>query len=303
MARAVTLRSTMKARAICVCRDASVCEVVGTALAAAGIAVEHATELPSEPGDAALIVVDRASRQHAGEQLRQATAPVVVVGDDLEDDGLITLMIEAPVSHVVRDPDDRELGITSEKLATGDVFGIEKYVGPNTRVGERVVTNDTEKRSAMLEVTTWAESIGARRPIVHRLAAVLDELLMNALHDAPRGAGAPDPVERRAVLRWANDDRTLAVSVGDMFGAIRQRDVIDHLRRAREDGGRPKAASEAANGAGLGLYLVVANVASLIVNVHPGRRTEVVCLFDLARKSQRAVASGVRSLHVFQDPR
>jgi hypothetical protein len=75
---------------------------------------------------------------------------------------------------------------------------------------------------------------------------------------------------------------------------LRQRDVIDHVRRARDERGRPELGEP---GAGLGLYLVLANVASLIVNVDPGQRTEVVCLFDLGRK--RAVESGVRSLHVF----
>jgi hypothetical protein len=295
----------MRPRAICVCRDATVCEVVGNALTAAGVDVEHQTELPSEPRDVALIVVDRASRQEAGESLRGASAPVVVVGDDIDDDGLITLMIDAPVSHLVRDPDDKDLSITSEKLVSGEVFGLEKYVAAGTTIGERIVTTDVEKRSAMLEVTAWAESIGARRPILHRLSAVLDELLMNALHDAPRASRGDDAdamrtVERRAVLRWAHDEQTIAVSVGDAFGAIRQRDVIDNLRRAREDRGKPNPATEDSNGAGLGLYLVVANVASLIVNVQPGRQTEVVCLFDLARRTQRAVASGVRSLHVFQ---
>ena len=53
-------------------------------------------------------------------------------------------------------------------------------------------------------------------------------------------------------------------------------------------------------GAGLGLYLVLANVASLIVNVAPGEQTEVICLFDLSRPTtQGAVTRGVRSLHVF----
>jgi anti-sigma regulatory factor (Ser/Thr protein kinase) len=292
----------MRARAICVCRDAGVCGVVGNALEAAGVQVEHHAQIPSEPGDVALIVVDRASRQHAGESLRGASAPVVVVGDDLDDDGLITLMLEAPVSHLVRDPADRELGITSEKLVSGDVFGLEKYVAAGVPIGERVVTSDIEKRTAMLEVTAWAEAVGARRPVVHRLATVVDELLMNALHDAPReskpvlGAGA----DQRAILRWASDERTLAVSVGDGFGSIRQRDVIDHVRRARDERGRPNPTSAEDPGAGLGLYLVLANVASLIVNVHPGQRTEVVCLFDLARSSTRAIASGVRSLHVFR---
>ena len=104
---------------------------------------------------------------------------------------------------------------------------------------------------------------------------------------------------RGAVLRWACDDGTLAISVGDGAGTLRQRDVIDHVRRARERA-RPPATDQRAAGAGLGLYLVLANVASLIVNVAPGEQTEVVCLFDLAKPSQRgALSSGVRSLHVF----
>jgi hypothetical protein len=128
---------------------------------------------------------------------------------------------------------------------------------------------------------------------------------MNALHDAPREsrpvlAAGTDPGVRRAVLRWGSDDATLAVSVSDGFGALRQRDVIDHVRRARDERGRPNPATLDEPGAGLGLYLVLANVASLIVNVDPGQQTEVVCLFDLARSSNRAITSGVRSLHVFQ---
>ena len=276
--------------------------MVGNALATAGVSVEEHTEIPPEAGEVALFVVDRETRRAAGESLRDAAAPVVVVNDDLDDDGLISLMLEAPVSHLVRDPDDRELGITSEKLVSGDLFGLEKYLVRPTGVGERVVTNDHEKRAAINEVTAWAEAIGARRPIVHRLASVIDELLMNALHDAPRESRPSIDVADtpRAVLRWACDDCTIAISVSDGFGALRQRDVIDHVRRARIERGRPNEAQTDDPGAGLGLYLVLANVASLIVNVDPGRRTEVVCLFDRAKQDRPAVASTVRSLHVFQ---
>lgn len=292
----------MRARAICICRDPGVCHVVGNALAGAGVEVEHHEAIPAETSEVALFVVDQETRRAAGEDLRDLGAPVVVVGDDLDDDGLISLMLAAPFSHLVRDPADRELGITSEKLVSGDLFGLEKYLAPGSGVGERVVSSDVEKRRARHEVIAWAEAVGARSPIVHRLASVVDELLMNALHDAPRESKpilSLDEGPRQAVLRWGSDGRTLAVSVSDGFGAIRQRDVIDHVRRARNERGRPNPATLDEPGAGLGLYLVLANVASLIVNVDPGRQTEVVCLFDLARKGQRAVESGVRSLHVF----
>lgn len=274
---------------------------MGNALAGAGMEVHHETALPAEPGEVSLFVVDRTTREQDPDRLRTLRAPVVVVGDDLDDDGLISLMLEAPVSHLVRDPGERELEITSEKLVTGDLFGLEKYLAAGTTVRERVVRNDIEKRAAIHEVLAWAEGAGARKPIVHRLANVIDELLMNALHDAPRESR---PIlladnQGRAVLRWGCDDHTIAVSVSDGFGALRQRDVIDHVRRARDERGRPNPATTDEPGAGLGLYLVLANVASLIVNVDPGRLTEVVCLFDLAKSGRRAIASGVRSLHVF----
>jgi len=280
-------------RAICVSRDEGVRRVVDEALAAAGLAVEHESTIPEDTREVALVVVDRATRQAAGTALCAISAPVVVVGDDLDDDGLIILMLEGPVSHLVRDPRDRDLGITSEKLVTGDVFGLEKYLSPGAKVGERVIRSETDKRHAIDEVVAWAEAIGARAPVIHRLTSVADELLMNALRDH-LAAG-----QRRAILRWASDAGTLAISVGDPCGALQQRDVIDHVRRARNERGRPQPISES-EGAGLGLYLVLANVASLIVNVAPGRETEVVCLFDLARPSHKgAIPSGVRSLHVF----
>jgi hypothetical protein len=291
-------------RAVCVCADADVARVVDGALSGAGILVDHRDAIPADLADAALLVVDRATRVAAAAELKGASVPVVVVGDNLDDDGLITLMLEAPVSHLIGDPAAADLGITSKKLVSGDLFGLEKYLAPTskiTRVGERVVASDSEKRQVIAEVCAWAEAIGTRRPVVHRLASVVDELLMNALHDAPRESTPtltydPDAPEQHAVLRWGCDDRTIAISVSDAFGALRQRDVIDHVRRARRDSGRPELDD---HGAGLGLYLVLANVASLIVNVEPGRRTEVVCLFDRSTPSGRAIEGGVRSLHVF----
>jgi hypothetical protein len=300
-------------RAICVSSDGGCCAAVERALAAAGLEVTHASSV-NPLDEAALIVVDRAARQAAGDALRTLGAPVVVVGDDLDDDSLIALMLESSVSHLVTDPRDRDLGITSEKLASGDVFGLEKYVASGAEVHERIVRGDTSRRAGMDEVCAFAESVGARRPTLHRIANVVDELLMNALREVPAGG------ERRAVLRWAADERAVVISVADDLGSLRQRDVIAHVRRARADKGKPQPSPariadatppsgidvktgelrKPSGGAGLGLYLVLANVAALIVNVKPGTRTEIVCVFDISRGLRPSV-TGVRSLHVFSE--
>ncbi len=272
-------------RAICVSQDDGVCASVDRALAHTGLAVEHVRAVPADTAGAALLVADRGARQAAGDALRAQPVPVIVVGDDLDDDGLITLMLDGPVRHLVEDPRDPLLGVTSAKLASGDVWGLEKYLAPGARVLERVVCSELDKRRAMDEVCAWAESVGARRAAVHRIASIADELLMNALLAAPAAS--------RAVLRWSSDHRTLALSVLDDRGTLCQRDLIDHVRRARRERGRPQPADE--GGAGLGLYLVLANVAGLVVNLAPGRRTEMVCLLD------RAKVSRTRSLHVFAE--
>ena len=291
---ALALAAMSGNRAVCVSRDPAVQRAVELALAAVGIAVDPVDALPEDLAGAALVVVDRAARQAAGERLRALAVPVVIVGDDLDDDGVVALMLDSPVSHLVEDPTDRDLGITSHKLVSRDLFGLDKYLAPGTRVRERAVACDADRRAAIGEVSAWAESVGARRPVVHRLANVVDELLMNALLDAPAAAGAPGA---RAQLRFACDDRVLGVSVADDYGALSQRDA-DRQRAPRAQRARP--AADRGRGAGLGLYFVLANVASLIVNVEPGRRTEVVCLFDVVRPTRRpAVPRGVRSLHVF----
>ncbi|CAN5912111.1 hypothetical protein BH11MYX2_BH11MYX2_01110 [soil metagenome] len=294
-------------RAICVSRDEGVRRVVGGALEADGFLVEYATSVEAITADAVAVIVDRATRQAEGSALSALPLPVIVVGDDLDDDGLITLMLESPVSHHVNDPNDRDLAITSEKLASGDVFGLEKYLAPAAHVQERVLATDADKRHAVDEVCAWAESVGARRPVVHRIRGVVDELLMNALREGAEAARSSAPSIgvgadsiRGAVLRFGCDNDMLAVSVGDRAGTLRQHDVMEHVRRARAERGAPKTVSDS-GGAGLGLYLVLANVASLVVNVAPSQQTEVVCLFDLAKPTKSgAVSAGARSLHVFQ---
>src|SRR5690242_10652875 len=136
-------------RAICVSRDGGLRGVIEPALAMAGIAVEHCDRVPEDTRGAVLVVVDRATRETVGGELGGIAAPVVIVGDDLDDDGLIATMLDAPVHHLVEDPRDRDLGITSEKLASGDLFGLEKYLASGTRVRERSIGDDIAKRAAM----------------------------------------------------------------------------------------------------------------------------------------------------------
>ena len=189
---------------------------------------------------------------------------------------------------------------------SGDLFGLEKYLAWGVRVQEVEVACYEEKRAALNAVTGSARDAGARRPTVARVESVVDELLMNAMYDAPAAASGSAPrlpidlgerVAYPARLRWASDGRYFAVSVEDRFGALAKATIVDHVQRARAERGRPRGTGEAA-GAGLGLYFIVSSVTRFIANLEPGKRTEVVGLFDL-RQGGRDVESCARSLHVF----
>jgi hypothetical protein len=224
------------------------------------------------------------------------------------------LQLKRTLDHLISEgsPDEIELVVTSQKLISGDIFGLEKYLAWGALVHERWVASYDEKREALLEVAAYAAEVGARRQVVGRIESVADELLMNALYDAPAarlGVTPPSPVGHDlrpsagdgepALMRYACDGRYLALSVRDGYGELRKEAILDHIERARAMKGSPQL--KPSGGAGLGLYFVITSVTRFVANIDPGRATEVIGLFDLkaAGRDQEGCA---RSLHIFTAP-
>ena len=302
-------------RAVCVTSSTVLRRTLRRTLNAAGAQVELRDFVDDNAG-AELVVIDPASRRALGPDALDALAPgaaMIVLGESIQDEDIIELLRSRGVDHVIgdQDPDDAEMVVTSVKLLTGDIFGLEKYLAWGAKINERRVRDYEEKREALAAVTSDAKELGARRPLIARIESVADELLMNALYDAPAvdgGAhralghrlGVP-AAEADALLRWAADGRYFAVSVQDDFGALHKEAILDHVSRARQERGRPRSVEEVGDGAGagLGLYFILSSVTRFVANIDPGRRTEVVCLFDL-KATGREAESCARSLHVFR---
>jgi hypothetical protein len=301
-------------RAVCVTSSTVLRRTLRRTLSAAGAQVEMRDSGEATDGGQ-LLVLDQATRRALGPEGLVAMAsrsPTIVLGESIQDDDVLELLRRG-VDHVIgeADPDDTEMVVTSVKLLTGDIFGLEKYLAWGARIADRRVRDYEEKREALAAVTSDAKELGARRPLVARIESVVDELLMNALYDAPAVGGGGDAAcairpgvpgpEAEALLRWAADGRYFAVSVQDDFGALRKEAILDHVARARQERGRPRSAEEVGDGAGagLGLYFILSSVTRFVANIEPGKRTEVVCLFDL-KASGREAEPCARSLHVFR---
>ncbi len=300
-------------RAVCLTRSLVLRRTLRRTFHATGTAVEFADDLPvADPADA-VIVVDRAAccgLDDARAASLGDSRGLIVIGGSIEDDEVLAALRRERWNHAIREPeepDDAELVVTTTKLRSGDLFGLEKYLAWGVQIDDRTVSDYGGKRDALDEVAASAREAGARRTTVARIENVVDELLMNAMYDAPAAARGdatmrPDPTTAtrgaNARLRWASDGRHFAVSVEDRYGALTKADILDHLARARATRGAPRSGEDGRAGAGLGLYFVLASVTRFIANLEPGRRTEVVCLFDLKLTGVASEACA-RSLHVF----
>lgn len=245
---------------------------------------------------------------------------VVLLGDALGLDASLDMLRRSDCDHVVgseagpdgeRAVDEGAIVVTSLKLLRGDIFGVERYLTHGIQVHERDIRTYDEKRIGIAAVADYAKDLGCRRQLIARIESVTDELLMNALYDAPflrtginyrdhaiPGGGAIGP--GTALLRYACDGNYLGVSVRDGYGELRKASILDHLARARDDKGAPRRLEEvsATGGAGLGLYFILNSVTRFVANVDTGATTEVIGLFDM-RGPARETHQRARTLSIF----
>jgi hypothetical protein len=209
---------------------------------------------------------------------------------------LTTYLHDDRVNHVVVGEElDQGVFVTAQKLLTGDIFGIEKYRPAGTPV-EYARIRDFEGRGRTIDtVLAFAEQAKMRRQVRTAIGAVCEELLMNALYDAPVDAqGNPvfadvDPHARKDVLsprpvsiRYAATEAGFAVAVRDRFGRLAKNTILAYIEKCIHS---PTQIDRKTYGAGLGLYLVANAAATYVVNVAYGIATEVVCTFDRGAKT------------------
>ena len=154
------------------------------------------------------------------------------------------------------------------------------------------VTSYAGKDQLVLRLCDWARDRGASRRSVAALEQAVDELLLNALFDAPTDAGgtpryvALSPRERLQVtaqpgeaaqVRFAADARRVVVAVRDPFGRLPRSTVLRYFRRCAEAQlARQSPLEQKMGGSGVGLFLVLGAASELFFRLCPGRFTEVV---------------------------
>lgn len=219
-----------------------------------------------------------------------------------------SLFVDAVVSV---DSADRAFTIrtiltTLSKVLSQDLFGFEKYLSWGVDIQSFAITGSGERAKLREEMIAYFTKLGVRSTFLERCNSVAEEMLMNAIYDAPVNAKGETlfnhlsrkvPVvlepKYQGQLRYGTDGVFLAVSVSDPFGALTKDVIIAYLESCYR--GDPGKFNKEKGGAGRGLHQIIENADLTIFNVKKGVKSEVICLFYIESYHKE----GAPSFHYF----
>jgi hypothetical protein len=300
-------------RIIAVSPDKAFGKQLAVALRAAGGAVDaHASveELGSGQIQAALVVV------HLAEDASSVAARGLIERL-IADTRLIAILPRSNLAAVVdlmqasarvagllvaEDFDSRQLSAMATRVLAGDIFGLEKLVPWGTQIHNALVGDYQEKSLCIAQVSELAETMGVRRKYREPMEQCLDEMLMNALYDAPVDEQGQQifseiptktrislRVEQKVVVQYACDGKRFSIAVRDAFGTLERDTVLRYLHKCLH---AEQQIDRKIGGAGLGLYLMTNSSTEVYFNVLPGVATEAVCVFDLEQPKLQLTSFG-----------
>lgn len=288
-------------RVIAVAADKALGKQLAIALGAAGGAVEsHASvdDLGAGPIDAALVVIhlDGPLADDGRELLSRLSGDTRVIA--ILPRGPLATTVDVMLAServagvmVAEDLSLQRLSAMATRVLAGDIFGLDKLIPWGTQLHSFLVGDYQEKSRCIAQVAEFAERMGVRRKYRESIEQCLDEMLMNALYDAPideqgRPIFAEIPtrtrislrVDQKVVVQYACDGTQFAIAVRDAFGTLERATVLRYLHKCLHS---EQQIDRKVGGAGLGLYLMASSASTVYFNVLPGVATEAVCTFEL----------------------
>ncbi len=248
------------------------------------------------------VVVARSEAVEKLARLRQQLAPggvlVALLPQTAGLSDVVACLREAGCGHVLRgEPGWPELlTATLVKLVSGEIFGLERYLPPETKLHLLRFQTYKGRSAAIDKIVRYAKKSGFRGGLRQAIAQATEELLMNALYSAPvDGDGrlvfgdvlpkdrlsmeSPKPVS----VRFAVAGDAFGIAVRDRYGKFSKDTLSAYLAKClRQD---ETQIDTKVSGAGLGLYFVASRASLFVYNVAEGVATEAIALFDKSRAS------------------
>lgn len=204
-----------------------------------------------------------------------------------------------------------ELRVTLQKIIKNEIFGIEKYLDSGTLIETCPVTGSNDREILNTRVMDFADKNKLGSYLSKLIFGISEELLMNAIYDAPIAAGrvhygeAPrtSPIqlkpEEYATLNYGFDGHVFAIGVRDPFGAFKKGKLFQYLKKVVNRRDSDRLIDTKKGGAGLGLFKILYSCHALVCNVEPNQSTEVIAIID-TQEQVRDFSKMARSVHYFK---
>jgi len=187
-------------------------------------------------------------------------------------------------------------------------FGLVRYFPETTPLSDLAITRSGQKRAAVDAIQSFFTKQNVNSRLAALVAQACDELLMNAIFDAPilpngmplrRGTGRDadfELIEKEHVhLSMASSDDYVGICVSDQFGSLKKNVLMSFLSKDYQ--GEDYVLRKGDPGAGLGLHGIVQSGLSLLFLCKPLVRTEVMIFFS-KNASYKTFRSGFRFFSV-----
>ena len=167
---------------------------------------------------------------------------------------------------------------TVGKLATGDLFGMEKYLNWGAEVKKHPVHSDFAR--IVGEMSNYMVAAGLRQPVIDRCHQVAKERLAGVAGDATGEKGE---------FQYACDGVMAAVAVQNSGGSFDRETVLTYLKKLHEgmDENEP------------GLHRIVQSADLTVFNLRSDVKTEIIALFNIDQQAEKNMKS--HSFHLFYD--
>ncbi|MES2743896.1 MAG: hypothetical protein V4655_00655 [Bdellovibrionota bacterium] len=196
-----------------------------------------------------------------------------------------------------------------QKIVSGDIFGIEKYLDSGTFIVDSVISGNTSRTQVLDELAKNIAATGLSNVLTRKAHHLTDELLMNSIYDAPIDLKTNTPRYNhltRAVsvelepaeygrFRYGFDGTVLALSIEDPFGALPRDVILKYLKSCFEGEFGKLNETEGKGGGGMGLYQIISSADLFVANILPGERTEVIVLINVHER----LPSRMHTFHYF----
>jgi len=194
------------------------------------------------------------------------------------------------------------------KVLTGQQFGLEPYLSFGAEVRTERIKSSAGRADLLENLDSYLSEAGVRQTYRDRARLVAEELLMNAIYDAPC-----NPIDRKPLYNhlprteevvleptqqghfsFVFDGTKILVSVRDPFGSLGPSTIYRYLKNCYSEQPEEINGAEGKGGAGRGLHQIVEASSELIFNLSPAQKTEVISVIYTEKADDEVEGSRIQ---------